>query len=439
MQCATVAEVDVAVRAFWVDGVWRRSAAADVVQCWAAFQASPFFTFYPCCEWPSSSWSLGRVRKVLRSMRESSSPGVRGICISLWRSLPDSVLSRVADLLNLIEKVGHWPEEIIHAYVAMIPKAAGGSRPQDQRPITVLDVVYRLWAKGVVLAWSPTLQGTYLGSAAMGFRAQTGPIHLAQLLTDLMVLQQRRGQQLWLASFDVEKCFPSLPWWAVFGVLARVGVGSATVGCFRSFYSQLRQRFRYGQVDGSEWSMANGLAQGCPASPDLLNEAFHRWASAQRKGVPVDGVSVASASFADDLVLAATSWEDMEFLISSYLEWCRLLGLKVNLPKTQLWRSAGVGWPVVLTMGVAPVTLYTQDTFHIVGVELGLAERPTTVKHLTPRLAKAQLTVKRLAALPVPATVAAQMWRSAVLAQALWVRTASDYFLAAQAAVWTSS
>ena len=197
-----------------------------------------------------------------------------------------------------------------------------------------------------------------------------------------MVLQQRRGQQLWLASFDVEKCFPSLPWWAVFGVLARVGVGSATVDCFRSFYSQLRQRFRYGQVDGSEWSMANGLAQGCPASPDLLNilyEAFHRWASAQQKGVPVDGVSVASASFADDLVLAATSWEDMEFLISSYLEWCRLLGLKVNLPKTQLWRSAGVGWPVVLTMGGVPVTLYTRDTFRIVGVELGLAERPTTL------------------------------------------------------------
>jgi len=273
------------------------------------------------------------------------------------------------------------------------------------------------------LTWSPTLQGAYLGSAAMGFRAQTGPLHLAQLLTDLMVLQQRRGQQLWLASFDVEKCFPSLPWWAVFGVLARVGVDSATVACFRSFYSQLRQRFRYGQVDGSEWSMANGLAQGCPASPDLLNilyEAFHRWASAQRKGVPIDDVFVASASFADDLVLVATSWEDMEFLIYSYLEWCRLLGLTVNLPKTQLWRSAGKGWPVVLAIGDAPVTLFTRDTFRIVGIELGLAERPTTVKHLSPRLAKAQLTVKRLAALPIAATVAARMWRSAVLPQALY-------------------
>ena len=40
----------------------------------------------------------------------------------------------------------------------------------------------------------------------MGFRAQAGPLHLAQLLSNLMVLQQRRGHALWLASFDVEKC-----------------------------------------------------------------------------------------------------------------------------------------------------------------------------------------------------------------------------------------
>jgi len=115
------------------------------------------------------------------------------VSIALWRSLPDEVLSRVADLLTLVEKDGRWPEELIHAYVTMIPKASGGSRPQDQRPITVLDVLYRLWAKGVVLTWSPTLQGAYLGSAAMGFRAQAGPLHLAQLLSDLMVLQQRCG------------------------------------------------------------------------------------------------------------------------------------------------------------------------------------------------------------------------------------------------------
>jgi hypothetical protein len=161
-QCCSIEEVDAAVQAFWVAGVWRRHAAADEPKCWEAFRTSSFYAYYPHCDWPQDGWSLGRVRKVLRSMRESSSPGIRGFSIALWRSLPDEVLSRLADLLTLVEKDGRWPEELNHAYVTMIPKASGGSRPQDQRPTTVLDVLYRLWAKGVVLTWSPTLQGAYL-------------------------------------------------------------------------------------------------------------------------------------------------------------------------------------------------------------------------------------------------------------------------------------
>ena len=96
----------------------------------------------------------------------------------------------------------------------------------------------------------------------MGFRAQSGTLHLAQLLQDLILLQQRRVQELWLVSFELEKWFPSLPWWGLFGVLARVGVDAQIVQCLRSFYRQLRHRFRYGQVDGSEWFMAEWLGTG---------------------------------------------------------------------------------------------------------------------------------------------------------------------------------
>ena len=100
-------------------------------------------------------------------------------------------------------------DELIKAYVAMIPKAAGGSLPQDQRPITLLDVVYRVWAKGIV----NVLHCEYLGRTVMGFRALSGTLHLAQLLQVLIWLQKHRGQPLWLLSFDLEKCFPLLPWW----------------------------------------------------------------------------------------------------------------------------------------------------------------------------------------------------------------------------------
>ena len=208
------------------------------------------------------------------------------------------------------------------AYVAMIPKASGGTRPQDQRPITVWDVIYRIWANGL----NSGLSGADLGSDSSWCVSRLcrhgvsssiwySPPRSAVARLDPPSTAAGAGA---LAGFffDLEKCFLSLPWWGLFGVSARVGVDAQILQCLRSFYRQLRHRFRYGQVDGSEWFMANGLAQGCPASPDLMNilfEPFHRWAAAQDKGVSVANYFVASVSFAADVTLVATSLEELRF------------------------------------------------------------------------------------------------------------------------------
>ena len=96
--------------------------------------------------------------------------------------------------------------------------------------------------------------------------------------------------------------------------------------------------------------MVNGLAQGCPASPDLMNilfEPFHCWAAAQKKGVVVADTFVTSASFADDVALVAVSLEVVRFLISGYTAWCDLLQIKLYATKTQIWCNQGAplgGW-----------------------------------------------------------------------------------------------
>ena len=432
-QCCSHEAVDVVVQDYWVQGVWRMHEHVDVSASWADFRASGFYSHIPRCTWPHEPWSLERVRSVLGGMRERSSAGVRAIPLAVWKSLPDAILSRIAALLTLVEAEGVWPDELLHAFVAMIPKASGGTRPQDQRPITVLDVVYRLWAKGITECWAPVLQGTYLGPTIMGFRAQASTLHLAQLLTDVVELQRRRGCPLWLVKFDVAKCFPSLPWWALFGVMEETGLPSAVVQCFRHFYANLQHRFRYGQVDGGEWTMANGLAQGCPASPDLLNllfEPFHRWAAAQHVGVAVDNAYLASTSFADDVCLVATSLPEVEFLVSGYQHWCALLRIHLHIGKTELWCSElPGGHTVTLQLDSGPLQLETRPTFRMVGIELGSIESVATTAHLDARLPKALLSGRRLAALGVPAALATQMWRTAILPQALYgceVRNITD-------------
>ncbi len=90
-------------------------------------------------------------------------------------------MAAVARMLNMVEETGSWPTEWLDTYVSMLPKSTGGTRPRDQRPITVLDVVYRIWSKGIVMVLSPVLQRDFLGQAAMGFCAQSGTSRSASI------------------------------------------------------------------------------------------------------------------------------------------------------------------------------------------------------------------------------------------------------------------
>ena len=46
----------------------------------------------------------------------------------------------------MVETSGVWPQGLLDAFFAMIPKADGDSTPLGQRLLSVLPVVYRLWA-----------------------------------------------------------------------------------------------------------------------------------------------------------------------------------------------------------------------------------------------------------------------------------------------------
>ena len=115
-----------------------------------------------------------RVRAVLQQMREAAAPGMLDISIAVWQCLPEEWMVAVARLLTMMEGSGTWPSEWLDAYIAMIPKASGGARPRDQRPITVLEVMYRVWSKGVSVEWKPVLQKAFLSQAAMGSGRKRG-------------------------------------------------------------------------------------------------------------------------------------------------------------------------------------------------------------------------------------------------------------------------
>ena len=66
-----------------------------------------------------------------------------------WRelkALPVSWFDGLARLLTKVEDTGVWPDGLLDAYIATIPKTDGNATPLGQRPLTVLPVVKRVWA-----------------------------------------------------------------------------------------------------------------------------------------------------------------------------------------------------------------------------------------------------------------------------------------------------
>ena len=60
--------------------------------------------------------------------------------------LPVSWFDGLARILSCVEDSGVWPDGLLDAYIAMIPKVDGDATPLGQRSLSVLSVVYRIWA-----------------------------------------------------------------------------------------------------------------------------------------------------------------------------------------------------------------------------------------------------------------------------------------------------
>ena len=78
-----------------------------------------------------------------------------------WREfkvLPVSWFDGLARILSCVEDSGIWPDGLLDAYIAMIPKVDGDATPLVQRPLSVLPIVYRIWAV-VYRIWASARMG----------------------------------------------------------------------------------------------------------------------------------------------------------------------------------------------------------------------------------------------------------------------------------------
>ena len=87
--------------------------------------------------------------------RKSTAGGLDGWGWKELKALPLPWFDGLARILRLVEETGVWPDGLLDAYVALIPKTDGDATPLGQRPLCVLPVVYRIWASARMMQLEP--------------------------------------------------------------------------------------------------------------------------------------------------------------------------------------------------------------------------------------------------------------------------------------------
>ena len=82
--------------------------------------------------------------------RKATAGGLDGWGWREFKVLPVSWFDGLARILSCVEDYGIWPDGLLDAYIAMILKVDSDASPLVQRTLSVLPVVYRIWASARV-------------------------------------------------------------------------------------------------------------------------------------------------------------------------------------------------------------------------------------------------------------------------------------------------
>ena len=171
--------------------------------------------------------------------KKSTAGGLDGWAWNEIQALPLPWFSGLAILLELVESTGTWPQGLLDAYIAMIPKADGNSTPLCQRPLSVLPVVYRLRASlrlGHLREWVEEWLPKSVYSLGNGLSSVEAWFSTALDIED--VLSRTGGDQLHVMVADVIKSFDTVDKSILDCTLGRLGLPDWFRKVYFSFHSQ---------------------------------------------------------------------------------------------------------------------------------------------------------------------------------------------------------
>ena len=166
---------------------------------------------------------------------------------------------------SLVESDGVWPDGILDAFFAMIPKVDGDATTLGQRPLCVLSVVYRLWAsvrhqqlKGWFGSWVPKSVFSAGGGRSSVEAWYSSALDLEESLSGAL------DSDVHISVADVVKSFDTDRRGNIDYVVSRLGLPGWFRHAYFQYHAHVRLRFKRSCGLGHSWTRDGGYPAWMP-------------------------------------------------------------------------------------------------------------------------------------------------------------------------------
>ena len=218
----------------------------------------------------------------------------------------------------------------------MIPKKAGAVEPSDFRPITlspIISPISRLFHRILARRLSVSLDQDPRQKAFIRHRDGLG--ENVYILKQAIQISKNKCTALKIAFLDASKAFDSVSHLALLFAVERCGAPSEVTRYIKALYEDNITYIRSKGKFSDPIEVCRGMKQGDPLSPILFNcvVKYITGGLDAAYGIDLGGLKVNHLSFADDLVLLATSDEGLQCLVDAAVARIKTCGLNINSSK----------------------------------------------------------------------------------------------------------
>ena len=282
-------------------------------------------------------------KKSLEAFQNGKSPGVDGLTVEFYKHFFDLIGLDLLASLNRAYELGRLSISQRRGIITLLPKEdADLMLLQNWRPITLLNVDYKIASKAIAMRIEPMLpnlvhpdqtgfvKGRYIGENI-------------RLIFDIMEQTKVNNIPGILISVDFKKAFDSLEWSCIQSTLQKFNFGDSLRKWIKIFYTDIESAALNNGFATDWFKPSRGVRQGCPLSPFLFILTAEVLSNKIRqnptvKGIRLFGSEVKLSQFADDTNLFCGDLASVEQALDIVNVFGKFSGLMLNVEKTKaIW------------------------------------------------------------------------------------------------------